>query len=249
MATFIVGRRVQTIARKCIRQSSTQTQNLQDRLRQLMIHCAQPVAIVTTRLTPPGHDRQKQSDAHHFHGATISSFSSIAMYPHPLIAFSLQLPSRMADALHKGHTAADVPETLPRNMHPHFVINLLSTTQPDIARRFSRPDLYPHPFSHDGKGGQSIREERLTQTRDGQPMFQESIGCISCAVVHSLRLDGRVGGDAEDDTDAITSELFIARVIRMESVKNEKEERMPLVYHRKEFTTVQADAPKAEKQP
>ena len=78
-------------------------------------------------------------------------------------------------------------------------------------------------------------------TRDNQPMLPESVGCVSCAIVHSLRLDGPVVGDGEDDTAERTSNLFIARVLRIEKV-HDGETRMPLVYFRKDYTTAQVDA-------
>lgn len=236
MTTSIIRRKLRTIIHPCIRQSSTHTPTLQDNLRKLMVHCAQPVGLVTTRLKQPVYGGKDNDDtSHEFHGATISSFSSIAMHPYPLVAFSLQLPSRMAHALHTRHHPTS------SNAHPHFVINLLSTAQVDIAKRFSKPDLYPHPFSRDGMGSGRMREERLGLTQEGQPMLKESIGSISCAVVHSMRLDGGVEGTDEEDAILRTSELFIARVMRIELL-NDGEERMPLVYFRKEYTTTDLDS-------
>lgn len=34
-----------------------------------------------------------------YHGATLTSFTSLTLHPYPLVAFSLRLPSRMADCL------------------------------------------------------------------------------------------------------------------------------------------------------
>jgi flavin reductase (DIM6/NTAB) family NADH-FMN oxidoreductase RutF len=237
-----------------------------------MVHCAQPVAIVTTRLRQHqgGELKDQMDDLHEFHGATISSFSSIAMHPYPLVAFSLQLPSRLASALH-AHTPADANTNARRtslSLPPHFVINLLSTHQKDMAHRFSRPDLYPLPLA-------GVAEDGMKLTKEGQPILLESVGCISCAVVHSLRLDGpAVLGEMQlpvdrktteemeqEDSDAgekregrqlgdwnepretprSTSELFIARVIRLETLHPHKTgiegSQMPLVYFRKRYTT------------
>ena len=261
------------MTRRCIRYSSSSIpQTLQDKLRHLMVHCAQPVAIVTTRLHQHqgGPLKDQIDDLHEFHGATISSFSSIAMHPYPLVAFSLQLPSRLASALH-AHTPSDANTNTrrtsvlssPHPPSPHFIINLLSTHQKDMAHRFSRPDLYPLPLA-------GVAENGMKLTEEGQPMLLESVGCISCAVVHSLRLDGplvvgeeQLLGDRQEqrksdrgegreeremgnwkesrDTPASTSELFIARVIRLETLHSHKtgveESKMPLVYFRKRYTT------------
>ncbi|OCF35521.1 hypothetical protein I316_02573 [Kwoniella heveanensis BCC8398] len=42
-----------------------------------------------------------------YHGATLTSFTSLTLYPHPLVAFSLRLPSRMADCLRPWRTHSD----------------------------------------------------------------------------------------------------------------------------------------------
>ena len=85
-------------------------------------------------------------------------------------------------------------------------------------------------------------------------MLLESVGCISCAVVHSLRLDRleEVSVEKEEEgSSRSTSELFIARVIRLERLQpyshsprhttgelvEVEESRMPLVYFRKGYTT------------
>ncbi len=57
--------------------------------RDLMRRAAQPVAVVTA-LTREGY---------RYHGATLSSFTSIALDPTPLVAFSLRMPSRLASAI------------------------------------------------------------------------------------------------------------------------------------------------------
>ena len=134
--------------RRLVRYSSSGPQTLQDKLRHLMIHCAQPVAVVTTRLPQhhqgraqryeeagAGTNRQGERDSlHEFHGATISSFSSIAMHPHPLVAFSLQLPSRLASALH-----AHAPFRIDTHLDTHIRDNLVSPV---------RPHPHPHPQPH-----------------------------------------------------------------------------------------------------
>ncbi|TFY64656.1 hypothetical protein EVJ58_g2475 [Rhodofomes roseus] len=97
-----------------------------------------------------------------FHGATLSSFTSIALDPHPLVAFSLRIPSRMATSLSSAHASPPSPNshptpTPPTNAAPAYasphlpaqlVINILSAAQPAVAARFARPDLHADPFAH-----------------------------------------------------------------------------------------------------
>ncbi|WWD21124.1 hypothetical protein CI109_105605 [Kwoniella shandongensis] len=64
-------------------------------LREVMRNVAQPVAIAVTSVpsSSPLHSKAK------YHGATLTSFTSLTLHPYPLVAFSLRLPSRMADCL------------------------------------------------------------------------------------------------------------------------------------------------------
>ncbi|CAG7847773.1 SubName: Full=Uncharacterized protein {ECO:0000313/EMBL:CCA69547.1} [Serendipita indica DSM 11827] len=208
------------------------TSTIQEDLRHLMVNAAQMVAIVTTRMPT-----QLFPD-HPFHGATVSSFASIALHPHPLVSFSLRLPSRLADAIRR-HDDSEMT-------HPHLVINLLSSQQATAALQFSRPDLFPNPFWSLPMADQPIR-----LTKEGVPYLGGSLGSISCSVVRSLPLDFSTSSENRDDpltlqeakpgdNERYTSELFLARVVRMEKHDDEGEpsRRLPLVYHQKRFTTV-----------
>ncbi|WWC73150.1 uncharacterized protein I206_107116 [Kwoniella pini CBS 10737] len=64
-------------------------------LREVMRNVAQPVAIAVTSV--PKHSSLFGKSK--YHGATLTSFTSLTLYPIPLVAFSLRLPSRMADCL------------------------------------------------------------------------------------------------------------------------------------------------------
>ncbi|CAL1715293.1 unnamed protein product [Somion occarium] len=199
-------------------------------LRALLRETAQPVAVVTS-LMPP----QASSPHTRFHGATLSSFSSIAMDPHPLVAFSLRIPSRMATSLKNAHI--DWPS--------HMVINILSAVQENVALQFSRVDIHPHPFS-------SIS---YSLTEEGLPLIHGSLGALSCKLVasswplHDLKSlsAGQTKPDAEWEGDGIASELFIAEVIRVESPKplkgDEMSHTLPLLYHRRAYSTTQPLAP------
>jgi flavin reductase (DIM6/NTAB) family NADH-FMN oxidoreductase RutF len=83
-------------------------------LKHLMRLTAQPVTVITAVLA----NGQQ-------HGATVSSFTSVSMNP-PLVAFSLQLPSRMAAHL-SAHPSAS------------FSAYLLSAKQADAAHAFAKP--------------------------------------------------------------------------------------------------------------
>ncbi len=199
-------------------------------LRSLLRETAQPVAVVTS-LMPGHHTHDSENDTNHlrYHGATLSSFSSIAMDPHPLVAFSLRIPSRMATSLKDAHN--DWPT--------HMVVNILSASQKDVAIQFSRPDLHPHPF-------ESVAYEL---TEEGLPILKGSLGALSCKLaasswpLHDLELlrHGRREEDAIWEGEGVASELFIARVTRVEDVGDpegdDQSARTPLLYHRRAYAT------------
>ncbi|KIM88134.1 hypothetical protein PILCRDRAFT_814040 [Piloderma croceum F 1598] len=201
--------------------STTPEKTTRERLRSLLRETAQPVAVVTSNL--------QHSPTHH--GATLSSFTSIAMDPYPLISFSLRIPSRMATAL----KAAD------SRSKSHLVINVLSAAQESTAVRFSRPDLYPEPFS-------SIP---YLLSEEGLPVLEGCLGALSCRLVKgSWPLDdlefieGRSRESVEREVmlegNGATSELFLARVIRVETlpfIGDDHLRTLPLLYHRRGYAT------------
>jgi flavin reductase (DIM6/NTAB) family NADH-FMN oxidoreductase RutF len=128
-------------------------------LRTLLRNTAQPVAVVTS-LMPQAHS---SSSGAVYHGATLSSFTSIAMDPYPLVAFALRIPSRMATSLKVA-----CPE-----QPSHMVVNLLSAEQSSVAVTFSRPDLHPHPFT----------TVPYILTAEGLPVIVGSLGVMSCKLV------------------------------------------------------------------
>ncbi|KAG0696423.1 flavin reductase like domain-containing protein [Suillus ampliporus] len=227
---------------------SAQLKLIKKSLRKLLRETAQPVAVVTSTL--PDHETAQHSNSSMqgqekalsiFHGATLSSFTSIALDPHPLVAFSLRVPSRMALAL---NTHAAKPQR-----HTHMVINILSATQPHIARLFSSPDLHPFPFVNS--------EVQWMPSADGLPVIKGALGALSCAVVgRSFPLsDTRWLCSSIDEWEAevqqveggggLASELFIARVLRVEDIQepegqleNEEFRTLPLLYHQQKYTTV-----------
>ena len=207
------------------RRLHTVTHDVKSNLRMLFRNIAQPVAVVTSFM-PDDHDRAR------FHGATLSSFTPIAMDPYPLVSFALRVPSRMAAALSSLSASSSAPA--------HMVVNLLSAHQSSTAVMFSRPDLHPAPFqSHDLP---------YWLSDEGLPVFKSVVGALSCKLVrkgiplHDLEYlalgDPFASNPSPEhvslDTGNVASELFIARVVRVESVE---EHLSPLAYYQRGYTT------------
>lgn len=199
-------------------------------LRALLRNTAQPVAVVTSILPQTSKDSEAV-----YHGATLSSFTSISMDPYPLVAFALRIPSRMATSLKATH-----PE-----QPSHMVVNLLSEEQGSVAMKFSRPDIYTHPFT----------TVPYTLTEDGLPVITGSLGAMTCKLVSPalplhdlgyLKEGGKLGKEMPESVQArkgvAVSELFIAEVTRVENVivgdSMAAISRTPLLYYRRGYTTV-----------
>jgi flavin reductase (DIM6/NTAB) family NADH-FMN oxidoreductase RutF len=206
--------------------STTSHQNISQHLREVLRETAQPVAVVTSLMpfnTPPK-----------FHGSTLSSFTSIAMEPYPLVTFSLRVPSRMATSLKSPQDSA------------HMVINLLCAEQSSTAIRFSRPDLHPEPFA----------ATPFFLSQEGIPVLKGCLGALSCQMVpgswplHDLHFLAKNRGVDKVDIKkeaGRASELFIARVVRVEGLFSDDEgdglRKLPLLYHRRAYTTTSRDEP------
>jgi flavin reductase (DIM6/NTAB) family NADH-FMN oxidoreductase RutF len=144
-------------------------------VRELLRHTAQPVSVLTLR----------DPDDGKLLGATLSSFSSISFQPFPIVSFALQLPSRSANALQSHFSSAlDPASPSPDTPHPHLVVNILCGSQSDIAIRFSRPDLYPTPFSD------LLSNYSLTAAGAGIPFFNDTLGALECSLLSSIPLSG-----------------------------------------------------------
>ena len=196
-------------------------------LKGVLRDSAQSVAIVTSHMP-----LENRAGPHsEFHGATLSSFSSIALDPHPLVAFSLRMPSRMATSLQNSDYSKP----------SHMIINILSACQAATAIRFANARLHPHPFA----------ETRYSLTEDGLPILHDSLGAISCKLVsppkqlHGLDAFGLEGGNEREkewNGPGVASALFIARVTRVEKVPtddvNNPLRTLPLIYHRQGYGTV-----------
>ncbi|KAK0189256.1 flavin reductase like domain-containing protein [Armillaria mellea] len=191
-------------ARRLSRSLSTAISNeetVKNDFRDLMRRAAQPVAVVTA-LT---------RESYRYHGATLSSFTSIALDPHPLVAFSLRMPSRLANAI----------KTIPPNPStPHLVVNILAEHQPHRAEDF-------------------VNATENMWDRISHTLSEEGIPTISCRLVaspvplHDLDF-------LESGAPVLSSELYLARVLRVEKVDQEaglEHEVLPLIYRHRTYTT------------
>jgi flavin reductase (DIM6/NTAB) family NADH-FMN oxidoreductase RutF len=212
-------------ASQCRNIANHAPKKLTQQLRALLRETAQPVAIVTSFMPPSSCPRANAGSASSFHGATLSSFTSIAMHPVPIVSFSLKVPSRMATALN----------TAPVHFPSHMVINLLCAAQASAAVRFARPDLYPDPFA----------STLFSLTEDGLPALTGSLGSLSCKMIgnswplHDLNYANESENRMNDK--GMASELFIARVIRVEEARPIPQvdglHCLPLLYHRRVYAT------------
>jgi flavin reductase (DIM6/NTAB) family NADH-FMN oxidoreductase RutF len=204
---------------------------LHARLRALLRETAQPVAVVTSHMprAAPGGPA--------FHGATLSSFTSVALSPHPLVAFSLRVPSRMADEL-SALAASRAPGA-------HLVVNLLSAPQEPLATLFSRVDLHPRPFDDPRVAWSPSEADRL-------PVLHGALGALACRVVGPAMRLGEFADESAGpgSVSGVKSELFIARVLRVEDVQlpvgvdcDEEAWKLPLLYHRRGYGTIASHIP------
>jgi len=93
---------------------------------------SQPVAIAITS--------QPESPSA-YHGATLSSFTSLTLHPYPLVAFSVRLPSRLADYLRPASTAAPTTTTTESGSRDPDIDDVTPTLTPDPLAAPSPPGL------------------------------------------------------------------------------------------------------------
>lgn len=174
-------------------------------LRHLLRHTAQPVSVITANLSYPASAIHR-----HDHGATLSSFSSISFNP-PLVAFSLRLPSRLANAFLQQGTPS----------RARFHVHLLEHGQEDLARLFARQvqkgDHFPvHTFEQLEAG---------------------ALGTLECELAHTVHLDELskerplTGQQSE-----VKSCLFVAQVLDVRP--GHKVKGRPLVWHDQQYRPV-----------
>lgn len=203
-------------------------------IRSLMRESAQPVALVTTFLSPT------KSSQRQLHAATLSSFTSISLDPN-LVCFSMKTPSKLADALasHVSRRSQAGGEGV------DFVVNVLSRSQADLAAAYAVPGTPPLDYSETIQKGEQdhpLRQAGLVQVHlygEAVPMVNGSLGALACTVVESIDLDRYRNADGgEPIPDAIqvrSSRLYIARVVHVFTPTDAS--RQPLVYHRQKFVS------------
>lgn len=176
-------------------------------MRDVLRNVAQPVVIAVTE------------HGNTFHGATLTSFASLTLQPHPLIAFSLRLPSRLADCLRDPAQSDCAPGNFcaPPATPTRLTITLLSGANEGVADALAKPG---HEGIFDGWG-----------RREGLPYLRDGVGGLLCQVVHTVPLRD-VGGDTMSDSEG--SELFVCRVL--DAWKGEGED--SLVHFRREYGSV-----------
>lgn len=187
---------------------------------------SQPVSVVVARLQDGT-----------YHGATLSSFSSIALHPEPLVSFSLRLPSRLADALRRQVTPATRSTPHQRTPHaPYFSINILSghPACESIAHRFSQAQSNHEAALADpaqweyvdvvdrmgvgiGQGGIPIARNGMTSLLC-QTVRSVALGPLvedSCRGFEEMDIEPAVRQPDTPGKDEQGSMLFIARVVQV----------------------------------
>lgn len=224
---------------------------LSESIKMLMRGSAQPVAVIAAFMP------QKADSSKHIHAATLSSFTTVSLAP-PLVAFSLRLPSRLADALRAGvmeHRilSPSVSAAAPTDK-PHFLIHLLSQSQQNVSNYFARPGVPPLRVGDKVSPGNPFVENKTTPSRavDGMHVLDESLGAFACSLVSQIDLTSpdlhgtmfttpADGAHAEEKGSA----LFIARINSVEHADGKggimptlAHDRKPLVYYRQKYGTI-----------
>lgn len=196
---------------------------------------AQPVSVVVARLQDGT-----------YHGATLSSFSSIALHPEPLVSFSLRLPSRLADALRPSASSeTSVPPcTSPSKAAPVFSVNILSGVAGSeaIAHRFSQAQSNHEAALSDPAEWTYVRPLEDGQVEEGVPVARKGMTTLLCRTVTSLPLGDlaasvvarETGSGGGESTQEQGSMLFIARVVQV--LRGDAKD--VLVYKDRRYTSV-----------
>jgi flavin reductase (DIM6/NTAB) family NADH-FMN oxidoreductase RutF len=197
-----------------------------DELRSLLRRAAQPVTVVTVGEQKSLSDSKASTSLQSLHGATLSSFASVAFDPIQIVAFSLRYPSRMVDRLNL------TPEV-------EFGVNILAEGQADIATAFARPDLFNKPFD--------TASHHLDPR--GIPILENCVGTLICSVLQSYPLDrcgrstkpfvGTTSGETQSQ-EATSKQPWFSHLflVRVKEVHANTDLPLPLVYHNGEYTTI-----------
>ncbi|KAH7101560.1 flavin reductase like domain-containing protein [Auriculariales sp. MPI-PUGE-AT-0066] len=99
-----------------------------------------------------------------------------------------------------------------------FNINLLAAHQASVAEKFARPDLHPDPWSE---------ELKFDLDERGIPVFPGSLGWLKCHTEGVMAMGEENG----------SSLLLLGQV---DGVQHGEHDALPLVYHRRAYTSVQS---------
>ncbi|KAA1079403.1 hypothetical protein PGT21_010177 [Puccinia graminis f. sp. tritici] len=168
--------------------------------REVMRQLSYPVTVVTVELEGGGQS----------HGATVSSFSSVALQPQPLVSLALRRPSRLAAHLVQR----------PRQPFSVFLLSHQSLSI-DLASLFSRP------------------KDRIPSAAFAS-LQQSCLARLDCRVLSSLDLAELHADNKQlpPSTNEIGSTLFIGQVLQSTYSTVETPQSSPLMYHNRSYTTV-----------
>ncbi|KAA1082122.1 hypothetical protein PGTUg99_021503 [Puccinia graminis f. sp. tritici] len=171
--------------------------------REVMRQLSYPVTVVTVELEEGGQS----------HGATVSSFSSVALQPQPLVSLALRRPSRLAAHLVQR----------PRQPFSVFLLSHQSLSI-DLASLFSRP------------------KDRIPSAAFAS-LQQSCLARLDCRVLSSLDLAELAHHHADNkelplSTNQIGSTLFIGQVLQSTYSTVETAQSSPLMYHNRSYTTI-----------
>lgn len=178
----------------------------------------QPVVVAVTRTNA--------SSPAPYHGATLTSFASLSLEPYPLVAFSLRLPSKMADYLRpcSNHTLApgkgvQIPlnscdndcatDCAPNAEAPGTAGTAPPTPPSTPLPKATCPELMVSLLSSSNQG---IAEALAKPGVDQRPIFgryewddsdppalKDAVGHLRCQVIHSMPLKAVCDGLANLD--------------------------------------------------
>jgi flavin reductase (DIM6/NTAB) family NADH-FMN oxidoreductase RutF len=152
------------------------------------IHC-RLVTVVTAAATTPDGSRQMR-------GMTASSFTSVCISP-PVVSFTVRLPSRMSNILTHSQ---------------HFAINILSSSQIDLAHLFANPSI---SNAFDPVHRVPYIQDELT----GVPVMKGCVGVLLCEKYKLVEVG--------------ENEVWMGKVVKVNVGKG----RQTLMYHDKVYKT------------
>lgn len=229
---------------------------LSEAIRKLMRSSAQPVALVSSFLP----NAQGTGLTRKIHATTLSSFTTVSLAP-PLVAFSIRLPSRMADALHAG---ASIPSaSAPNTAHtplmerkPHFLIHILSSEQGPLSDFFARPGAPSFEVGAQNDETHPFHRCALQPSTsiEGQLIPRDALGSLACSLVYQLDLSSADlhGTTAFENgcmhTNEVGSTLFLAHIHDVETGMDERgvpatERCDPLIYWLQRYSTLHRSTP------